>query len=704
MLVTVGAEVVGRGERAERARVLAGALRAGRVAVFGASRTPGKMGYVLVEQLLAHGHRGEVVLVNPGAVGSTVHGLPLQEPAAAAGADVAVIAVPPAHVAGIVASCGPLGIPLAVVLTAGFAEAGETERQDELLQAARDAGVLVVGPNCLGLFGGAADLNLTTLPDLPKGRVALVSQSGGLGSHVGRRLRQLHDGFAVILNLGNKLDVDITDCLGVLREHEPLSVLLYLESFDEGDDLLDAIARLRETAPVTVMLGGLSSAGRAAARSHTASMFGSWSRIAALLGEAGAHVCDRLETAVAAASGRATLLRGRRVFVLCDGGGHSVLLGDACEAAGLALPDPSPVLASSVGATTPDRLSSTVGNPLDLAGAADADPSVYGAVVARVAGSGEYDACLVGGIFGGYADLFGPTVGAAEVATAGEMVRRSATAQVPLVVQTTYGVEATPALGVLREQGITVVEWPSEGAAWLAARAPCPQLAEDPAGGSPIAAGVDPALGGHLERVRAFAREAGLLDGVGPVTAPDDLAALDPAGTWVLRLDGIVHKARVGAVRVGVAAAELVATYDELVTLAGRLGVAPAVRVAPLIPHEHELLVTVWKGSADGAGLAVGGGGSGVESARDVAIGRLPRTADDVDRLLRRTVAGRRALARLSPAAATGLRGAILRLAAALDGELAGFTEVELNPLGVGEAGVALLDAVPSAAGGDRGC
>jgi len=114
--------------------------------------------------------------------------------------------------------------------------------------------------------------------------------------------------------------------------------------------------------------------------------------------------------------------------------------------------------------------------------------------------------------------------------------------------------------------------------------------------------------------------------------------------------------------------------------------------------------VTVWKGSADGAGLAVGGGGSGVESARDVAIGRLPRTADDVDRLLRRTVAGRRALARLSPAAATGLRGAILRLAAALDGELAGFTEVELNPLGVGEAGVALLDAVPSAAGGDRGC
>jgi hypothetical protein len=91
-----------------------------------------------------------------------------------------------------------------------------------------------------------------------------------------------------------------------------------------------------------------------------------------------------------------------------------------------------------------------------------------------------------------------------------------------------------------------------------------------------------------------------------------------------------------------------------------------------------------------------------------VAIGRLPRTTDDVDGLLRRTRAGGRALARLSPGAADGLRTAILRLAGALDGELAGFTEVELNPLGVGEAGVALLDAVPSAAapaatGGDRG-
>lgn len=690
---------------ADRSRVLAGALQARRVAVFGASRTPGKMGYLLAEQLLAHGYAGEVVLVNP--AGGTAHGLPLQDASAAAGADVAVVVVPPAGAAGVVEQCGALGIPLAVVMTAGFAEAGEVELQEELRATAQAAGVLLVGPNCLGLFGGAAKLNLTTLPDLPTGGVALVSQSGGLASQVGRRLRQLQDGFGAIVTLGNKLDVDIADCLGVFGDlDEPLSVLLYLESFDEGDALLDAVARLRASAPVTVMLGGRSAAGREAARSHTASMFGTWHRIAALLGEAGAQVCDRLETAVAAACGRATLLRGRRVFVLCDGGGHSVLLSDACDAAGLELPVPSPALASAIAASTPARLAATVGNPFDLAGAADTDPTVYSAVFARVAGSGEYDACLVGGIFGGYADLFGPTVGEAEVATSHELARVAAATDVPAVVQTTYGAEDTRALAALRGHGATAVEWPSEAAAWLAARAPRPpgpgsgDPAPLPDGGS---ADVDPALGGHLERVRRFGLALGMVDGVGPVTARDDLAALDPAGTWVLRLDDIVHKARVGAVRVGVATADVPAAYDELVALAGTLGVAPAVRVAPFVPHDHELLLTVWRGGADGAGVAIGAGGSGVEAERDVVIGRLPRTPADVDALLHRTRSGRRALAALPAPVADRLRAVVLELVAALDdgGELGDLREIELNPLAAGDVGVALMDAL--AIGGDRG-
>jgi acyl-CoA synthetase (NDP forming) len=651
------------------------------------------MGYLLVEQMLAHGYAGEVVLVNP--AGGEAHGLPMQESSAAAGADIAVIVVPPASVAGVVKECGTLGIPLAAVLSAGFAESGDASAQSDLLRAAVAADVRLMGPNCLGLFGAKASLNLTTLPDLPIGNVALISQSGGLASHVGRRLRQLNDGFGAILTLGNKLDVNITDCLGAIAEETAgMSVLLYLERFDEGDPLLEAIARVRAAVPITVVLGGRSAAGQHAAMSHTASMFGSWSRIAALLRDAGAHVCDRLETAVAASSGTATLLRGRRVFVLCDGGGHSVLLGDACDAVSLELPAPSQALADAISTATKTRFAVSIGNPLDLAGAADTDPSTYAEIASSVATSGEFDACLVGGIFGGYADLFGATVSQIEIATARALSRLSAAGELPIVVQTTYGAENTPALAALREQDIAVLEWPSEAAEWLAARSP--GVATGPVGTDVAPTPAPLGLGKNLDRVRRVCVSVGMVDGVGPVTSRQALDDFTDADSWVLRLDDVAHKSRVGAVRVGVATANVRDEFDELVEMAHQLGVGPRIRVAPYIAHDHEILLTLWKGDLNGAGLAIGGGGSQVETARDVAIGRLPRSSSDVDHLLRRTITGSRVLDEFPDSVVDLLRSIILQLVTALDGELRDFEEIEFNPLAVGDFGVALLDALPA--------
>lgn len=687
-------------------RSLDRALDPAKVAVFGASRTPGKMGYLLVEQLLAHRFGGEIALVNPR--GGDWNGLPLLGAETATGADVAVLALPAGAVVATVEQCADLGIGTVVVLTAGFAEEGHAGRQEALREVAARRGVRVLGPNCLGFYSSRARLNLTTLPELPPGSVSLVSQSGGVVSHLSRRFKQLGDGFDAIVTLGNRMDVGVAEAVRTLARRGPKgSALLYLESFDEGDALLDAIADYAGQRPVVVLLGGRSASGRAAAMSHTASMIGSWERNAALLAEAGAKVASSLEHAAAAACFGTPARSGRRVFALCDGGGHAVLLGDALEAAGLELGPPPAEPAAELRAMLSMPEAKTMSNPLDFAGAADSDLTLYSRAVELVAASGAYDSIVVGGTFGGYAELFGGDAGAAELAIAGELHGSCTRWGLPLAMQTAYAGSASPAVAALRQAGRPVFDWPSEAAAWLAAQigpasADAPDTVAVAAAGAGAADSSDspaaelrPELSEHTEQLRRVCLRLGAEDGIGGVTSRDELGRCRD-GRWVLRLDGVPHKVRHGAIEVGVPGPEVPVAYENLVARAGALGLEPVIRVAPLFEHDHELLITLWNSPSDGKGLVLGGGGSAVERDRDVVVGRLPRRPADVVALLRRTGTGRAVLSAASPAVVDRFAGFTVALAGLLDTELSHFGEIEFNPVALSADHFAVLDTLPT--------
>jgi succinyl-CoA synthetase beta subunit len=162
----------------------------------------------------------------------------------------------------------------------------------------------------------------------------------------------------------------------------------------------------------------------------------------------------------------------------------------------------------------------------------------------------------------------------------------------------------------------------------------------------------------------------------------------------VLRLDGFAHKARAGALRVGVNSDELSTAYAELAYTAQRSGIAPLVRLAPLVDIDRELLVAFWRDRDVGGGMVIGSGGAGVEETRDVTTARLPVGVDDVLRALSRTQAGRSLLGE-DHQLALRFADVVLSLRQVFD-ELPGLSELECNPVGTGPDGVWVVDALPT--------
>jgi hypothetical protein len=192
--------------------------------------------------------------------------------------------------------------------------------------------------------------------------------------------------------------------------------------------------------------------------------------------------------------------------------------------------------------------------------------------------------------------------------------------------------------------------------------------------------------------VTAF-EHSGVPHALGRRVEREDIAAI-ATGRWVLRLDGFSHKTRVGAILVDVPAEELERAYDQLAAVAAGADIPPIVRLGPLIPHDQELILTVWRGP-EGTGMVVGEGGTAVEQHADLTVGRIPRTDAHVVALLSRSAAGRRVLARDDDVSRRFVE-VVLGIADAFVGELPDLRELECNPIAIGTDGPVVLDVLPT--------
>jgi len=315
------------------------------VAVVGASPRRGTIGGELFRNVLAADFTGAVYPVNRGGepVGgvagyATIADLPET-------VDLAVVCVPGGAVLAAARTALESGVRALCVISAGFAEIGAegAARQEELLALVRAHGARLVGPNCLGIASSATRLNATfARRALPAGRAAFSSQSGALGLALLEEADARGLGLSSFVSIGNKADVSSNDLLEYWEEDDQTDlVLLYLESFGNPRKFARVAGRVARTKPILAMRSGTSRAGARAASSHTAALASSDAAVEALFWQAGVLRARTLEELLDAAVLFSTqpLPLGNRVAVLTNAGGLGILCADACDGAGLTLPE-----------------------------------------------------------------------------------------------------------------------------------------------------------------------------------------------------------------------------------------------------------------------------------------------------------------------------------------------------------------------------
>ena len=388
----------GRRERVAEKHSLAPLLEPASMCVVGVSRSRGRIGREVLENVLAGGYTGTVTAV--GRLGLAVAGATCVTAVdeVPPGQDLAVLALPAEQLEGAVRSLGERGTRTCVVLTSGLGEATAAGQQVErrLAELAADLGMRLVGPNCFGVLSNLRDtrLNATFARDgVAPGTLAVGSQSGGVGVTVLEASRARGSGLACFVSIGNKVDVSGNDLLSAWSEDPDVrAAALYLESFLDPRKFARVAAVFSRHKPLLVAFGGTSSAGLRAGASHTAASATPLRALRALFRTAGVVAVDDVEDLVdtAALLTEQPLPRGPRLGIIGNAGGLGILAADAAQRAGLEVPE----LAQGTRRTV-SRLGTiaSAANPVDLG--AGAGPDFYRAALEALIDSGDVDAVLV---------------------------------------------------------------------------------------------------------------------------------------------------------------------------------------------------------------------------------------------------------------------------------------------------------------------
>ena len=712
MPARLGPDVVERFEARDRVAAVAAVrhvLEPASIAVVGASRDPGSVGGAVLRNLLAAPFAGATYPINLHA--AEVAGCK----AFASLADVpgpvelAVIAVPADAVLDVARACAARAVRALVVLSAGFGEAGPDgrRRQDELLGICRDAGMRLVGPNCLGVLNTdpAVRLDATFAPGRPApGRIAYASQSGAYGIAALGLAARRGLGLSSFVSLGDKADLSGNDFLRYWEQDEHTDiVLLYLESLGNPRRFGQIARRLTASKPVIAVKSGRSAAGRRAASSHTGALLdASEATVDALFAHAGVIRVDTLDEQldVAAMLALAAPPRGERVAIVTNAGGPAIACADACAAAGLRV-EP---LAAKTRARLQRRLpaAAAVSNPVDMLAAAT--PGDFRRTVEHVAADPGVDAIVA--IFipplpGRRCEPVLEAICAAAERAAQHGVAVAAVLMTPEPIAAPAGVPvyATP------EHAARALGHATRHALRRRERAPEPEP-PDAVSADAAAAVLAEALASGPGWLDADAT-ARLLRAYGLPLAAFDVArspaeagavARTRGGAVALKaiVPGLVHKSDAGAVRLGVrgpknverAAAQLRERFERAGTPVEGFVVQQMARPGV------EMLVGVVGDPQFGPVVACAAGGTAVELLGDVQVRLAPvaeREALSMIRALRTfpLLDGYRGAV---PADVAALADVVVR-AAALAAAHPEIAELDLNPVVVSEAGALVVDA-----------
>lgn len=696
------------------------------VAIIGATERPGKIGAVLVANMLAAGYKGRLFAVNPKY--KTVRGIDCFASVRALpeAVELAVIATPAATVPDLIEECGRKGIRAALVITAGFRETGAegAALEERVLANARRHGLRMIGPNCLGLLRPDIGLDAAfSHGGALAGSLALVSQSGAVCTAMLDWATPNGIGFSSVVSMGGSTDIDFGEIIDYLSsDPRTAHILLYIEGIRDARRFLSSLRAAARAKPVILMKVGRHPGGSRAAVSHTGAIVGLDDVFDAAVRRAGVVRVKSIGELVAAAQALSSHLRpaGNRLAVITNGGGPGVMAADRAGDLGLPLAQLSAQTLQSLQGTLPENWSH--GNPVDLIG--DAGGDRYHAAVSACLGDEGVDGVLV---------MLAPQA-MTKAEEAAEVVIAASKGSAKPVIACWMG-EASVRDGrkLLTAAGIPVFRTPEPAVDMFAhissfyrnqrslLQVAAPSIEPQPADVEGARRVIAAALGegrtvlGESESKAVLA--AFHVPVARTVTARTPAEAATVAGEMgfpvVVKIDSpdITHKSDVGGVRLNLISAD--AVRDACGTMLGTIArERPTARIEgftiePMVDtmNGRELMVGVLRDPVFGPAISFGMGGIAVEVHRDRSVALPPLNATLAEEMIRGTRVSKMLGAfRRMPAAKTESIVSVLLRVSEMVCELPEIQELDINPLIADERGAVAVDArVVVKAGGAEG-
>lgn len=671
-------------------------IRPRSVAVVGASADPAKLTGRPVNYLRRHGFTGAIYPVNPRA--TSIGDLPCFPDVASLpeAPDAAIVLLGAGGAAGAVAALAARGCGGAVVLAGGYGETDEAgmERQAALRAAA--GSMRLLGPNTIGLVNLTDHVTLAAsgaleLEGLHAGRIAVVSQSGGILGSLLSRAAERGLGMSKLLATGNEADIDLADCIDVLVDDDATGVIaLYVEGLRNPAKFRAAAARAAAAdKPLVIFKVGRSEFGARSAVSHTGALAGADRMYDALFRQLGIiraqTFADLLDIPAGLVAGRRPA--GKRVAVLTSTGGAGTLVADSCGVAGLDVPLPDAGTAAKLAALQPDDPNAASRNPVDVT-LAGLQPALFRGAIDALVQSPSFDAVVV---VAGSSALANPAL------VTDAVFGSQATSDKPLLVYVSP--HAPDLLATLNRGGVPAFSSPESCASVLAAM----QVRSLPTPAEPSDVTLDDIElpSGALDEAESktlFARFGipsvrEVIVVAGQATPPADLAG--PLAVKLLARD-VPHKSDVGGVRLRIAPQDVPATCAAMVEAVREHGIVAERFLIQEMVSGVEMILGFHRDPQLGPAILLGLGGVAAELLDDVAIRLLPIGRPDAEAMIRE-LKGHRLLAGFRgapPADITALADAVLAFAVMAERLGDRLLEAEINPLFVLPDGVRAADGL----------
>lgn len=437
-------------------------LNAESVAIIGASKDPTKRGLQTIQTLVDEKYEGRIYPVNPKE--KKILGFTCYKKVSdiEGDVDIALIATPARTVPAVLEDCGKKSVKGAVILAVGFGEMNADGKalEQEILAIAKKNNIRLIGPNTSGMMNVASGLNLVGLQETPKGTIGLLSQSGNMALTLitEARLKSLK-GFSYYIGVGNEADIKFHEYLTFLKDDPKTNVILmYVEGMREGRKFLQQAYQTSITKPIVLLKSGHSEIGQRSAGSHTGALAGMSEVARTAFKRAGIIVIEKSDQLFPVAETLASLppLKKNQVAILADGGGHATIGADILTELSIDVPELSEKTQSRLRAILPQAAS--INNPVDIAGGADADPTVFADCAKILLKDKNIYGLLIVGLFGGYGIRFSASLGLMEEDAAHRMGRLVKKTKKPIIVHSLYGSEKSHPLHLLRYYNIPVYD------------------------------------------------------------------------------------------------------------------------------------------------------------------------------------------------------------------------------------------------------